>query len=324
MLRFQFAGRLALEPDLRLWGRFSSLEVTIMAKITANGIQIEYDTFGYPDAKPLLLIVGLACQLIHWDEALCEELARRGHYVIRFDNRDAGLSTRFQEGGIPDIGQFIEARMKGEQIKSPYTIEDMADDAVGLLDALAIETAHICGMSMGGMIAQTIAIQHPRRVLSLISIYSETGNPALPPPTPEAMECLLSPPPMEREANIAYTLDVWRTFSGPRFPLDELWHRNIAANSYDRAFYIEGVARQLAAVLTQKNRKPELGSIQVPVLVIHGTDDPLVPVEGGRDTAEAIPGAKLIIIEGMGHDLPHDGAWPQIFDAIVNHTQKID
>ena len=293
-----------------------------MAKITANGIQIEYDTFGKRGDQPLLLITGLALQLIHWDEALCEQLARRGHYVIRFDNRDTGLSTQLSEAGIPDIGQIIEARMKGEEIRPPYTIEDMADDAVGLLDALEIEKAHICGISMGGMIAQTIALNHRQRILSLISIYSQTGNPALPPPTPKALECLLTPPPMEREANISYTLDVCRTFSGTGFPPDEDWHRKIAAQAYDRAFCPEGVARQLAAVLTQKNRKPDLGSVSVPTLVIHGADDPLVPVEGGKDTAEAIPGAELIIIDGMGHDLPHGGAWPQIVDSIVDHTQK--
>ncbi len=294
-----------------------------MAKITANGIQIEYDTFGKHGDPPLLLIVGLACQLIHWDEGLCEQLARRGHYVIRFDNRDAGLSTKLAESGIPDIGQIIKARMKGEVMRPPYTLEDMADDAVGLLDALEIEKAHICGISMGGMIAQTIALNHRQRILSLISIYSQTGNPALPPPTPEALECLLTPPPMEREANITYTLDVWRTFSGTGFPLDEDWHRKIAAQAYDRAFYPEGVARQMAAVFAQKNRKSELGSVSVPTLVIHGADDPLVAVEGGKDTADAIPGAELVIIDGMGHDLPHGGAWSQIVDGIVNHTQKI-
>ena len=198
-------------------------------------------------------------------------------------------------------------------------------DAVGLLDALGIEKAHICGISMGGMIAQSIALNHQQRVLSLISIYSYTGNPGLPPPTPEALEYLVTPPPMERAANITYTLDVWRTFSGKGFPLDEDWHRKIAAQAYDRAFYPEGVARQMAAVLTQKNRKPELGSVSVPTLVIHGDDDPLVPLEGGKDTAEAIPGAELMIIDGMGHDLPHggNGAWRQIVDAMVNHTQKI-
>jgi len=296
-----------------------------MTKAKANGIQIEYDTFGKPGEPALLLIVGLACQLIHWDEALCEQLARRGHYVIRFDNRDTGLSTRLAEGGIPDIGQIIEARMKGEEFRPPYTLEDMANDAVGLLDALGIEKAHICGISMGGMIAQTMALNYQQRVLSLISIYSHTGNPALPPPTPEALEYLITPPPMEREAHIAYTLDVWRTFSGKGFALDEDWHRQIAAQAYDRAFYPEGVARQMAAVLTQKNRKTDLGSVSVPTLVIHGAADPLVPIEGGQDTAEAIPGAELIIIDGMGHDLPHDGngAWRQIVDAIVNHTQKI-
>jgi pimeloyl-ACP methyl ester carboxylesterase len=294
-----------------------------VARVDANGIQIEYDTFGKHDAPPLLLIVGMACQLIHWDEVLCEKLARRGHYVIRFDNRDAGLSTKLAAAGMPDIGKIIEARMKGEEIKPPYTIEDMADDAIGLLDALGIEAAHICGISMGGMIAQTIAINHCQRVLSLISIYSHTGNPALPEPKPEAMEMLLTPPPKEREANIAYTLEVWRTFSGGGFLLDEDWHRKIAAKAYDRAFYPEGVARQLAAVLTQKNRKTELGFIRVPALVIHGADDPLVPPEGGEVTAEAIPGAELIIIDGMGHDLPHDGAWAQIINAIVNHTHKI-
>ena len=296
-----------------------------MAKAATNGIQIEYDTFGKPGEPPLLLIAAMACQLIHWDEALCEQLARRGHYVIRFDNRDTGLSTRLVEGGIPDIGKIIEARMKDEEIRPPYTFEDMADDAVGLLDAFGIEKAHICGVSMGGMIAQTIALNHQQRALSLISIYCHSGNPALPPPTPEAFEYLITPPPLEREANIAYTLDVWRAFSGKGFALDEDWHRKIATRAYDRAFYPEGVARQMAAVLTQKNRKPDLGSVSVPTLVIHGDDDPLVPVEGGRETAEAIPGAELIIIEGMGHDLPHygNGAWRQIVDEIVNHTQKI-
>ncbi len=296
-----------------------------MAKIDANGIQIEFDTFGEADGRPLLLIAGLSCQLIHWDAALCEQLARRGHYVIRFDNRDAGLSTKFAEAGMPDIGQYFEALMKGEKIRPPYTIEDMADDAVGLLNALGVEAAHVCGFSMGGMIAQTIAIHHRPRILSLISIYSHTGNPELQPPKPEVMEKLLTPPPAERQANIEYTLEVFRTFAGSGFPIDEAWHRNIAAQAFDRSFYPEGVARQLVAILTQKNRKTELGSVSVPTLVIHGADDPLVPVEGGKETAEAIPGAELIIIDGMGHDLPHDGdgAWPQIVDAVVNHTQKV-
>ena len=291
-----------------------------MPNVSANGIQIEYETFGNPNSPPLLLIIGFGGQLFFWDDELCEQLAQRGHYVIRFDNRDVGLSTKLEEAGVPDIG----ALMRGEAIHPPYTIEDMADDAVGLLDALGIEKAHICGMSMGGMIAQAVAINHPRRVLSLISIYSTTGNPELPQPTPEALGILLTPPPEEREANIAHTMKLFRTIAGPGFPFDEEWHRKLASQAYDRAFYLPGVARQFVAIWTQKNRKPALASVSVPTLVIHGADDPLVPVEGGKDTAEAVPEAELKIIEGMGHDLPHSGAWPQIIDAIVDHTHKVD
>jgi pimeloyl-ACP methyl ester carboxylesterase len=291
-----------------------------MPSVSANGIQIEYETSGDPNSPPLLLIIGFGAQLIFWDDELCEQLAQRDHYVIRFDNRDVGLSSKLEEAGMPDIG----ALMRGEAIQPPYRIEDMAGDAVGLLDALGIEKAHICGMSMGGMIAQAVAINHPRRVLSLISIYSTTGNPELPPPTPEALGILLTPPPEEREANIKHTMKLFRAIAGLGFPFDEEWHRKLAAQAYDRAFYLPGVARQFVAIWTQKNRKPALASVSVPTLVIHGTDDPLVPVEGGKDTAEAVPEAELKIIEGMGHDLPHRGAWPQIIDAIVDHTHKVD
>jgi pimeloyl-ACP methyl ester carboxylesterase len=290
-----------------------------MPSVSANSIQIEYETFGNPKSPPLLLIIGFGAQLIFWDNELCEQLAQRGHYVIRFDNRDVGLSSKLEEAGIPDIG----ALMRGEAIDSPYTIEDMADDAVGLLDALGIDKAHICGMSMGGMIAQAVVINHPQRVLSLISIYSTTGNPELPPPTEEAMSILLTPPPEEREANIEHNIKVFRTITGPGFPFDEEWHRKLATQAYDRAFYLPGVARQFVAIFTQKNRKPALTSVTVPTLVIHGTDDPLVPFECGKDTAEAVPEAELKIIKGMGHDLPHSGAWPQIIDAIVDHTHKV-
>jgi pimeloyl-ACP methyl ester carboxylesterase len=293
-----------------------------MPSVTANGIQIEYETFGERASPTLLLITGLGGQLIFWDEELCEHLAQRGHFVIRYDNRDVGLSSKLEEAGVPDVMRTIGALMQGEAIKAPYTIEDMAEDAVGLLDALGIEKAHLCGMSMGGMIAQTVAIRHPRRISSLISIYSTTGNPDLPQPKPEAMEFLLTPPPEGREANIEYTLKLYRTIAGSGFPFDEKWHRMMAVQAYDRAFYPQGVARQLAAILAQGNRKAALASISVPTLVIHGTDDPLVPVECGKDTAEAVPGAELKIIDGMGHDLPHGGAWPQIINAIVDHTHK--
>jgi pimeloyl-ACP methyl ester carboxylesterase len=294
-----------------------------MPNVTANGIQIEYDTFGDSSSAPLLLIIGLGAQMIDWDEDLCEQLAGKGLYVIRFDNRDVGLSTKFEEAGIPDIMAAFGASMQGEAIEAPYTLDDMADDAVGLLDALGIEKAHFCGMSMGGMIAQTSAIRHPSRVSSLISIYSTTGNPELPQPKPEAMEVLITPAPEEREAYIEHLVKGFRTIAGPGFPLDEEWIRKLAGRRYDRAFYPQGMVRQLVGVLAHGNRKPALASLQIPTLVIHGSDDPLVPVECGKDTAEAIPGAELIIIEGMGHDLPHEGAWYQIIDAIVAHTGKV-
>jgi pimeloyl-ACP methyl ester carboxylesterase len=298
------------------------MEVMTMANANANGIQVEYETFGDPSGRPLLLIIGLGAQMIYWDDDLCKDLAERGHYVIRYDNRDVGLSTKFEEAGVPDLMEIIGKLMQGEKIKPPYTFEDMADDAIGLLDALGIQKAHICGMSMGGMIAQTVVIRHPSRVLSLISIYSRTGNPAIPPPKPEVFGLLITPPPEEREACIEHMLGVFKTISGPGFPVDEQWTRKIMAKSYDRCFYPQGMDRQLVAILTQKNRVPALAKVATPTLVVHGTSDPLVPVEGGKDTAETIPGAQLILIEGMGHDLPHGGAWPRIVEAIAAHTRK--
>jgi pimeloyl-ACP methyl ester carboxylesterase len=287
-----------------------------VAKAAANGIHIEYETFGDSAARPLLLIGGLADQLIHWDNELCSDLSERGHYVIRFDNRDTGLSTKFDQEGVPDLG----ALARGE--KGPlYTLEDMADDAVGLLDALDIRKAHICGASMGGMIAQTIAIRHPSRILSLISIYSTTGSTDLPPPKPEMMQRLQTPAPLERNTYIEYMVDLFKAMAGPGFAFDGAWTRIITARAYDRSFSPQGTIRQIAAIMTQTNRKKALASVTVPTLVIHGTDDPVVPVEAGRDTAEAIPGAQLMLIEGMGHDLPHGGAWPRIVEAITAHTR---
>jgi pimeloyl-ACP methyl ester carboxylesterase len=295
-----------------------------MAKVDANGIQIEYETFGEPDSPALLLIIGLADQLISWDEKLCHQLAEKGHYVIRFDNRDAGLSSKMQAAGEPDIMKIIEALMRGEMIDPPYTIEDMAADTIGLMDALGIAKAHICGMSMGGMIAQSIALNYPKRVLSLIAIYSSTGDPGDPKPKPEAMQFLITPSPGEREAYIEFGAKLFNTISGSRFPYDEEWLRRHLAQLYDRSYCPQGAVRQLAAIFTQKNRKSALKSLAMPTLVIHGSDDPLVRVECGKNTAAAIPGAKLLIIDGMGHDLPHGGAWPQIIDAIVEHTHKVD
>jgi pimeloyl-ACP methyl ester carboxylesterase len=293
-----------------------------MTQAKTNGIQIEYETFGNVSDRPLLLIIGFSGQMIWWDDELCKDLAERGHYVIRFDNRDVGLSTKFEEAGSWDFMEMFGKIVKGEKVSTPYSLDDMADDAVGLLDALGIQRAHICGMSMGGMIAQIIAIRHPSRVLSLISIYSTTGNPELPKPKPEALQVLVTPPPSDREGYIEYQLGVRKTLSGPGFPVDEKWVRKIMALSYDRCFYPQGTGRQLLAILTQIDRRSALALVKAPSLVIHGTDDPLVPVEGGKDTAKAIPGSELMLIEGMGHDIPRGGAWLRIVEAITAHTKK--
>jgi pimeloyl-ACP methyl ester carboxylesterase len=293
-----------------------------MPKASANNILIEYDTLGDPSSPPILLIIGLGGQLIYWDEEFCRRLTEAGLQVIRFDNRDAGLSTKFDAAGVPDIMDVIGKLTSGQKVTPPYTIEDMAADAIGLLDTLKIERAHVCGMSMGGMIAQALAIRYPERLLSLTSIYSTTGNPRLPQPKPEIMRLLLSPPPQEREAFIQFNLTTFRALTGPRFGLDEKWVRKIMARAYDRAFYPQGTIRQLVSVLTQANRQPALKGIRVPTLIIHGDADPLVSVEAGKDTAEAVPQAELRIMEGMGHDLPHGEAWAQIATEIIVHTIK--
>ncbi|MBY9013645.1 MAG: alpha/beta hydrolase, partial [Candidatus Lokiarchaeota archaeon] len=248
-------------------------------------------------------------------------LVDKGFYVIRFDNRDVGLSTKFEEAGVPNIMKEIMARQQGELTSPPYTVEDMADDAVGLLDTLNIKKAHICGASMGGMIVQIIALRHPTRVLSLTSIMSTTGNPNLPQAKPEAMQVLLKPAPTEREAYIEETVKRRRILYGSGFPYPEDDAREFAAITYDRSFYPQGMVRQLSAIVGTENRVSKLGSIKVPTLVIHGGDDPLVPVEGGKETAECIPGAELVIIEGMGHSLPPE-TWPQIVNAIAKNAKK--
>lgn len=295
-----------------------------MPHVFANGIQIEYETFGESSSPALLLIAGLGGQMIGWDEQLCQEWARRGLYVIRFDNRDVGLSTKIEEAGIPDLKTALAARDRGEKVNAPYTLDDMADDAVGLLDALKINKAHLCGISMGGAIAQTISYRHPSRVWSMTQVYATTGNPELPQPKPEILDLLLTPPPPGRENYVNYMLKLYRTIAGPGFPFDEAWHRNLAYRSYDRAYYGPGKARQFLAVLAHGNRKPFLSSITSPTLVVHGADDPLVPVSGGIDSAEAIPGAELMIIEGMGHDMPHGSAWPCILEAVVAHIRRAE
>ena len=286
--------------------------------VKINGIEITYDSFGDPKAAPLLLIMGLGGQMTMWDEAFCKEIASNGYWVIRFDNRDVGLSTKLEDADIPDLMEVMMKVQQGESVEAPYSLLDMANDAIGLLDALEIETANIVGASMGGMIAQTIAIHYPERVRTLTSIMSSTSNPELPQPEPEAVSILITPPPSNRADYIEDSVKTWRFLNG-ELPFDEEFVRERSAQAFDRSYYPIGTGRQLAAILASGSRKEELKNVKVPTLVIHGDADPLVPVEGGKETAEVIPGAKLLIIEGMGHSIPAAAA-PRIIKAIINHA----
>jgi pimeloyl-ACP methyl ester carboxylesterase len=294
-----------------------------MARIQANNIEIEYETFGSTGLPSLLLISRLGGQLLDWDESFCEALAEKGYFVIRFDNRDSGLSSKIMDPEPGAAAKMFKAIMQGEKVVPLYTLEDMAEDAVGLLDALHIEKAHICGISMGGMIAQTIAIHHPDRLRSLISIYSTTGNPDLPPPQADALNVLFEPAPAKRAAYIDYTVNVFKVISGSGMHFDTDFLREIAGRYFDRSYCPQGTAHQLIATLLQTNRKQQLAGLTMPALVIHGDEDPLVSMAAGEDTAGAIPNAELLIIEGMGHDLPMmNDFWKKIMDAMVHHMGK--
>ena len=285
----------------------------------ANGIEIVYDTFGDPDKPPVLLIVGLGQQMIAWDEGFCAQIATRGYRVIRFDNRDMGLSTKLHEAGVPNMAAVFEAMTEGKPVESPYSLLDMADDTVGLIDALGIESVHVVGESMGGMIAQRMVIHHADRVRTLTSIMSSTGEPGLPPPAPEAMGILANRPPTDREGYIEDYVERWRVLNGQKLPYDEKASRELAAKIFDRGLNPPGFVRQLTAVIADGSRKQALKSVTVPTLVIHGDADPLVPVECGIDTANSVPGSESLIIEGMGHTFPRQ-VWAQVIDAIVRHA----
>ena len=288
-----------------------------VASTSPPTVELEYDTFGSPDDPALLLVMGFTAQLIAWDVAFCEQLAARGYHVIRFDNRDCGLSTHL-DGQLVDPMAVMSARLSGDEPPEvPYTLSDMAADAVGLLDHLGIDRAHVLGASMGGMIAQTMAIEHPERCLSLISVMSSTGDPRAGQPTPEALALLLTPPPTDREAYIAGA-DRISVFTSKKY-FDPAKARERAAAAFDRAFYPEGASRQLAAIYYSGDRADALAKVEVPTLVIHGRDDNLITPSGGTLTAEAIPEASLLLLAHMGHDLP-EPLWPVIVDAITSHT----
>lgn len=287
-----------------------------MPRLRANGIEIEYDTFGDPKAPPLLLVMGLGAQMISWDEAFCGQLAARGLYVIRFDNRDAGLSTKMEEAGIPDV----RAAYAGNP-QPAYTLDDLADDAAGVLEALGIGAAHVVGASMGGFIVQLMAINHPERVLSLTSIMSGPGGRDAVAPWPEGTEVLMRMPPETREGRIEHGVWVNRVLAGKGNPFDEARALKLSTRAVDRSYYPLGFGRQLVAILAAKSRLERLGHVSMPTLVVHGLDDPLIPVDNGRRVAAAVPGARLLEFEGMGHNLP-ERCWPAIVDAIVETTRK--
>jgi pimeloyl-ACP methyl ester carboxylesterase len=271
---------------------------TRFARVSQD-IELAYEEFGEPDATPLLLIAGLGAQLISWHEPLCELLAERGLRVIRFDNRDAGLSTHMD---------------------SPYSLEDMAADAAGLLDQLGLERAHVVGISMGGMVAQALAYEHPARVRSLISIMSTTGERAVSEPTPEARANLMRPPATTIDAAEASAVQSARTIGSPGL-IDEERVRRMARIAFERGSNPDGYARQLDAIYAARDRTERVREITAPTLVIHGELDPLIPPSAGRATAAAIDGAELVVIEGMGHDMPPP-LWPRIAEAIATHVER--
>jgi pimeloyl-ACP methyl ester carboxylesterase len=285
----------------------------------ANGIDICYEIFGEPTAEPMLLIMGLGAQMVLWDDAFCEQLAARGFRVIRFDNRDIGQSGKLTGGKRLTAVELLKLRFLKIPVAAPYKVIDMARDTTGLMDALGIKSAHLVGASMGGMIAQEIAISFPQRVRSLTSIMSTTGNPKVPPPTKEAAAMLMAPPPTTKEEYFLRFAQTWKILRVGSFPEDEALDPSRAARIFSRGLNPAGVGRQLRAILASGSRKARLASVTAPTLVIHGTVDPLVRPEGGIDTAASIPGAKLLMVEGMGHAIPIP-MWPQIIGAIAEHA----
>jgi pimeloyl-ACP methyl ester carboxylesterase len=283
---------------------------------TVNDVELCYETFGDPGDPAALLIMGLATQMVGWPDEFCEELAGRGFHVIRFDNRDIGRSQKI-DGPVPTVRQLV-CRVKKA---ASYTLDDMADDSFALLDHLGIERAHIVGVSMGGMIAQLMAARRPDRVLSLASMLSNTGSLWSGQPSPRLYPAMLATPPRDREGYINHGVELFHKIGSTGFPRDDDQLREIAARSYDRGVNFAGSTRQLAAIIASGDRTALLRTITVPTVVIHGTLDKLVPMSGGRATAKAIPGARLVLIDGLGHDLPR-GAWPTMLDAIEENAAR--
>jgi pimeloyl-ACP methyl ester carboxylesterase len=290
-----------------------------MSRAPVGPVELEYETFGEPSDPAVLLVMGLGAQLTAWDEGLCRLLADVGRFVIRFDNRDCGLSTHL-DGVAVDLLAAMTSILdrRARRPAAPYTLSDLAADAVGLLDHLGIERAHVVGASMGGMIAQTMAIEQPKRVRTLTSIMSNTGEREYGQPTGEALQFLVTRPPGDREGYVEYYLKAARVFSPHRY-FDDQDVRDRAEAAFDRCYYPEGVGRQLAAIMTSGDRADGLAGLQVPTLVVHGRVDTLVHRSGGERTAELVPGADLVVFGEMGHDLPRP-LWPRLVDLLAGHT----
>jgi pimeloyl-ACP methyl ester carboxylesterase len=283
-----------------------------------RGVTLCYETFGDPDDTPILLIMGLATQMIAWHEDFCEALAERGFYVVRFDNRDIGRSTHF-DFRPPSLGKMLRRRFGPEQ----YDLSDMAEDTANLIRELGIAPAHVVAVSMGGMIAQVLAAEHPDSVRSLVSIMSTTGSRRHGQPALSVYRYLLRPPPRDRDGYIERSAAIFGLVGSTGFDRDEQYVRERAGRSYDRGYDVRAGGRQLGAIVATGDRTKLLRSIKAPTLVIHGTVDKMIRPSGGRATAKAIPGARLMMIDGMGHDLPR-GAWPQLLDAISEHARAAD
>jgi pimeloyl-ACP methyl ester carboxylesterase len=288
-----------------------------MPHITANSIEIEYDTVGSPTDPALLLVTGLSAQLIEWQEDFVHRIAGHGFQVIRFDNRDAGKSSWLDELPVPDIAGLLAGTTA-----PPYSLGDMGNDAAALLDAVGIRAAHVVGVSMGGMIAQRLVIDHPDKVLSMTSIMSTTGDPDVGQLNNATVAALSGPPAGDRESAITTAIAGYRALGSPGFPASDEELRARAEATYERGYHPAGSARQLAAVFTATDRTEALHKVTVPTTVVHGEADPLVDISGGRATAAAIPDAELVTIPGMGHDCPPE-VWPLIIDAIVHNARRV-
>ncbi len=287
--------------------------------VVSTGVELEYDVFGAAEAPTVVLVMGFSLQLVAWEPRFCESIAARGFRVVRFDNRDVGKSTKLAHAGFPDFPRA----MGGDRSAAPYAIEDMADDLGAFVVALGVPAAHVVGVSMGGFIVQETAIRHPGRVLSLASIMSSTGNRAVGGSKPEALAVLFAPPAADRDGAVERALTTWRVLRSPGFPYDEEGVRRRTLDAWNRDHEPAGVARQAAAIVTQRDRTADLARLKTPAVVIHGAADPLIDVSGGEATAAAIPGARLVVVPGMGHDLPPE-VWPTVVDAIVDNARRAE